>query len=111
MRTQEELVERALGILGAASSADGTAPEDQVAVAARVGPLLARLQSRRVLFVASLDEIEDDVFEPLARLLAEEVAPGFGRASDATALDLWTAELIRLAPPLQSRRPARPDYF
>lgn len=78
-KTQAELVAKALSILQEEGTGQSLAAEDTTLVNDAVVPLTDELAATGVLRIGSLDEIEDAVFLPLARMLANEVGDDFGR--------------------------------
>ena len=53
-RTSEDLVREALSIVGAAPAGQPVAAEDAALVRGKIGPKLAELASRRILYVQAL---------------------------------------------------------
>lgn len=84
-KTKAELIEQALNVLGVAEAGQPVEIEDSDAVDAVVAPLLNQLARSRILYVPNVEAIDDAVFLPLARMLANEAAPSFGlpRSEDA----------------------------
>lgn len=110
-RTRAQLVSKALSLLQEAGSDGALSDDDKELVDGAVDPLVAELASNNVLVIGDLSAIDDDVFLPLARLLANEVGDDFGRPY---------SEDIRLAQEMRIKRvtalnatyaPQAPDYF
>lgn len=87
-----DLFNRSLEIIGAKAAGQPASAEDMALVKAALKPLTEELSSIDVAFIYTsatddaAEEIEDKVFHPLANLLADEIAPSFGvaRADAAT---------------------------
>jgi hypothetical protein len=110
-RTSDDLIREALSIVGAAPAGQPVAAEDAALVRNRIGPKLAELASRRILYVADREAIDDAAYLMLADLLAAEIGPDFGLPRD---LDRIVANERRLRSlqwqdPVEAR--ADPDYF
>lgn len=73
------------------------AAEDTAAITALVTPLVQDLAARRVIVIADINAIADNIFLDLARLLAEHAAPLFGKPKDLNAFILHEARLRELA--------------
>lgn len=78
-KTRAELVAKALSILQQEGSGQPQAPEDTAKVDECVVALTSELDANGVLTIGNLDEIDDAVFLPLARMLANETGDDFGR--------------------------------
>lgn len=78
-KTQAELVAKALSILQEEGAGQPQAEEDTAKVDECVVPLTKELRDAGVLTIGDLDEIDDAVFLPLARMLANEAGDDFGR--------------------------------
>lgn len=77
-KTRADLIARTLKLLGKLRSGQAPEAEDSQSVDDEIDPLLSNLSRRSVITVPDPDEIEDDVFQPLARRLAAECADDFG---------------------------------
>lgn len=78
-KTRAELVAKALSILQEEGSGQSQAAEDAAVIDAAVIPLTSELAASGVLTIGDLEAIDDAVFLPLARMLANEVGDDFGR--------------------------------
>ena len=84
MRSKLHLYNRVLEILMIKASGNPAIAEDIDLVEAGLAPLLAELNAMDVAFIGvdptdrTSEDIEDQVFHPLADLLANDVAPSFG---------------------------------
>lgn len=86
-KTRVELIARTLKILGKLRVGQSPEAEDSQSVDDEIDPLLANLNRRKVIYVPDPDDIDDEVFQPLARRLAAECADDFG-------VDIATMPLI-----------------
>ena len=87
MPNRSALILAALIEVGAVASGQPASAEDVAAVDARVDPMLADLAARGIAYVADADAIEDAIFSHLLRILAEHVAPMFGRPTDWAVIE------------------------
>jgi hypothetical protein len=89
-KTADELGTRALNVLGVLANGQPVPAEDLAKATGLIPALIAQLQAEDVIYIVSEDDIPDEVFLPLARRLALEVAGEFGltAASDDA---IWSA--------------------
>jgi hypothetical protein len=104
------LIERALTILSVVNASNPVGAEDARLVGGVIEPLLRQLAADQVCYVASTDDIADELFLPLARRLALEVAGDFGVQApfDKASLENDLRRLSRLNATYQ---PLRTTYF
>jgi hypothetical protein len=76
--TRTMLANEALDILQRNGLGQSPEAEDTAKVDAKIDALVAELESRQVVSVPDLEDIEAAHFNPLAELLANECAPNFG---------------------------------
>lgn len=110
-KTKAELIKQALNVLGVGEAGQPVEIEDSDAVEAVVAPLLNQLARSRILYVPNVEAIDDAVFLPLARMLANEAAPSFGgqRSDDerlAAEMDIRRAQAS-----YTTFQPVKVDYF
>lgn len=88
-KTRDQLIYRALKNLGQVEPGEAAAAEDYSAVDDLVDPLVAQLAFDNVYYISNPDEIDNEIYLPLARLLANVAGPDFGSAmnEDAKAVD------------------------
>jgi hypothetical protein len=84
-KTRDQLIYRALKNLGQIEPGEAPAAEDYAAVDDLVDPLIATLAANDIYYVANPDEIDNEVYLPLARLLANVAGPDFGSAINEDA--------------------------
>lgn len=81
-KTRLELVYEALANLSILAAGQTPAAEDVTVVDALVEPVLADLERRDIVFVATPDLIRPEYFLPLGQILAWAAAPKYNAASD-----------------------------
>lgn len=77
-KTLNELKTEAFGILTGTDPSQTPPNEDLETIGQYVDPLLAQLEADQIVSVADQDEIPNEYFLPLARLLANVAGPRFG---------------------------------
>ena len=110
-RTRSDLIVRALGLLGITQTGQDPSAEDIELVDDYVDGQFARLARLRVYYVQNDQEIEDEVFLPLARIVANACAPEFGQGRDP-GVDLdaeATLRAMQLEPGINDV--TRAEYF
>ena len=91
--TGDNLVEAALRDLMALANIATPAAEDIAVVQALLPGILADLSGRRVIATVDTTTIPDVVFSDLVRIVAERVAPRFGRPTNPDAVTVAEARL------------------
>jgi hypothetical protein len=110
-RTRAQLVSKALSILQEEGAGQPTSSEDSELVDAAVEPLVAELQSAGVLVIGNLNAIDDDIFLPLARMIANEVGDDFGRPYSEDYRLLQERRIRRVVSQGPLYTPLATDYF
>jgi hypothetical protein len=82
MADRQDLIYRALRNLGALPQGQAPAAEDYASMSALVDSVLAELEAKDIIWIASADAIEDEHFLSLGHILAWKAAPEFGVGSD-----------------------------
>ena len=100
-KTRDQLIERALKMIGALQPGEAAAAEDAETVDELIDPLIAQLAADRIIVIQDLDAIELEVFMPLASLLANAAGPDFGSPfnDEAKARDEATLRRINSTDP------------
>jgi hypothetical protein len=80
---RQQFVNGVLLDLNVIALGESPAAEDFEAVASRLETLVADLQARGKCYLPDLDEIPDQLVEPLRDLVALRLAPAYGRAPAA----------------------------
>lgn len=78
MATQLDFVTAVLEELGVRDPGQPIAAEDQDIILRRLAPKVAELNNRNIAFVCDTDDIGDDYFLPLVKIMAAECAKAFG---------------------------------
>lgn len=111
-KTVRQLYNRALELLNVAAAGQSPAAEDWEAVRAVLPPLLAELYTVAALNLRvtanneEASDIPDEVFGPLANLLANDAGPSFGIPA-ATGID----RDLKLVRPIRQVTYGGPQYF
>jgi hypothetical protein len=85
MKTLLEWKTEAFAILTGSAPDVTPAPEDLAAIDTYVDPLVAQLANDEIVGITNTDEIPDEYFLPLVRLLANVCGPRFGSAMNEQA--------------------------
>lgn len=110
-QSRENLVLRALVELAVVGSGQAASAEDAARVNVEIEPLMADLASRNIWQWGNPDQIDDDAFIHLAKLLANSVAAPFGKPQDENVRLLSESRLRELKQVFLSGEPQRVDYF
>lgn len=86
-------------MLRVASAGLDPSEEDMQFVLTRIPPFLKELAGREVVLVADYDAIPEDIFNALADLLAERIAPSFGGPYDPRGAETRIKEITALRAP------------
>lgn len=97
VKTRDQLIYRALKNLGQVEPGEAPAAEDYAAVDDLVDPLIAQLAQDGIYYIANADEIENEVYLPLGRLLANAAGPDFGSPINQEAKQIDEALLKKMA--------------
>lgn len=106
--TRQELVTQALYDLGAAYPGQAAASEDYADVDKFVDGLIAQLASRGIAVVSDDEAIPDEMFRPLALLLANEASAEFGGTFDVAGAESRLRQITRSGPTYEV---AQGDYM
>lgn len=110
--TKTELATRALSILGKVEAGQTVAAEDLTLVEGVIDPLVAQLGIQGITYVGDSNDIADEVFLPLAKRLALEIAPDYGLpAADEAALEEANRPLRRMSMSGPAYTPLKAVYF
>lgn len=77
MRTRADLVYRVAKFLGKVIAGEPLGPVEYQTIDDEIPSIVSNLNSRGVTYVADNDEIEDEMFDPLARVIACKVCTDF----------------------------------
>lgn len=98
-RSQRELATEALVQLRVVSAGIDPAEDDLQFVLTRIPPLLKELAGREIVLVADYDAIPEEIFNALADLVAERIAPHFGGPYDPKGAETRIKEITALRAP------------
>lgn len=107
-KTRADLVARALELNGLVAPYEA---ENADATDSKVDTLFATLSARNIYTVGDDEEIDLQAFEPLAAVLADLVAPRFGRARDPVTVGLAERTLIQIGVSQPTYEPLVVNYF
>lgn len=110
MATQAQLVSYVLWRLRARASGQTPMTEDSADVTALVGPKLADLAARKVIYIADPDDIPDAALEWIGRLLEQAVVSAFGGQEDGQAM-LYAEAMLRQQQPNDTNTTLAGLYF
>jgi hypothetical protein len=78
MRTRESLVNRIAKLLRISVAGEALGAVEFASINDEIPSLVATLNSRGVVYIPDVEEIEDDIFDPLARVLASRLCTDLG---------------------------------
>lgn len=110
-KTRAQLIERAGINLGLVQPGEALSSEDYNTLDNLVDPVIDQLASDTVIYIQDRDEIDTDVFIPLAAILANQAGPSFGSPINDDALMRDKGTLRRIAATKPTYEPLRVDYF
>jgi hypothetical protein len=110
-KTRDQLIQRALKNLAIIEPGEAPSPEDYETVNDLVDPLLAQLATDQIIYIQDPEQIDLNVYMPLARLLANVAGPDFGSAINEGAKQADESLLKRLNARLPSYEVVRGHYF
>ncbi len=110
-KTLTELKSEAFGILTGNDPFQAPATEELETIGVYVDPLLEQLSVDCTVSIPDSDEIPEEYFLPLARLLANTAGPRFGVAMDEAAKERDERALRRLSASRPTFEVLRADYF
>lgn len=111
IKSRAQLIERALKNIGALEPGETPSAEDSDTMDGLIDPLVAQLAKDQICYITDTDEIELEVFMPLARLLANMAGPDFGSAINEQAKEIDEATLRRLTANGPTYEVLRAEYF
>lgn len=110
-KTRDQLIQRALKELGVLLPGEAASAEDYDTVDDLIDPMVAELSAKSVYDVNDIDQIENEIFVPLSRILANIAGPEFGQAinDDAIKRDEGILRVIGSSRPSYEKQ--RGEYF
>ena len=110
-RTRTQLVNKALSLLQEEGAGQSIAAEDSELCDAAVDPIVAELAAAGVVTIGNIDEIDEAIFLPLARILMNEIGEDFGRPTDPAFRLECEARIRRVVAVGPLYVPLQADYF
>lgn len=110
-KTRAQLIERALKSIGALEPGEAPSAEDYNTVDGLIDPLIAQLATDQIATITDVEEIELDLFMPLARLLANAAGPDFGSPVNQEAKAIDEQALRRLTATKPTFETMKAEYF
>lgn len=110
-KTTAELVAKAASNLGVLAAGQALSAEDSAALTALTTPVFEELANEGIIDTPDIQTIEDSVFLPMARILAERAAPEYGRATDEQGILQAKAQIRRVTYGRPTHEPLAVDYF
>jgi hypothetical protein len=95
-KTQTQLVTETLQELNVLGAGQSPSSEDSNAVIDRIPGLYLSLAKRRVCEIPNHDELDETIFADLVIILAEIMAPKFGRARNDAAIEAAEDRIMRI---------------
>lgn len=101
MISARDIYRKALSLVGAYGAGQSASAEDIAICEDAFIPLIAELSANNDAYIVinanrETADLADELFIPLAKLLANEIAPDFGAASDETIRSLMLARIRKL---------------
>jgi hypothetical protein len=110
-KTRTQLKQRAGKLLALIEPGEALSTEDDATLDDLIDPLLAQLAVSDIVYVADSEEIDIEVFLPLARLLANAAGPDFGSPINEEAKQADEAELRKILATKPTYEPLRGEYY
>lgn len=111
VKSRAQLIARALLSIGALEPGEAPSPEDSNTMDDLIDPLVKQLAVDQICYIHDTDEIELELFLPLARLLANAAGPDFGSAINEQAKQIDESILRRLTSNRPTYEVLRNEYF
>jgi hypothetical protein len=111
MKTVDDLVNRAIGILNEDGAGQPVADEDAELVKGYADDLLPQLLASGIVTLYPGQQIAEEIFTPLARMLANEAGPEFGRPRDQGIFDNSELQIRRVLANSVVPDRRRQEYF
>ena len=110
-KTKADLINRALTLLQKFGEGETPSADDIALVDANVQPVVEQLAGEDVVIIGSVEEIDDSIFLPLARILANESAPDFSQAYSDEVRATAVMQINRVMAVKVHAQPLATDYF
>lgn len=110
-KTRQDLVNRALRMLGALPTGQAAAPEDYQTVNGTLESVMSDLATRDIWQWGDPDQIDEDAFEHLAGIMKQANARDFGLEPEEQVRLLLESRLRQLNLTFLSGQPQTTEYF
>lgn len=110
-KTLQQLETEAFAILTGMDPNSSPAAEDLAVIDTYVDPLLSQLAADEIVYIAAPNEIPNEYFLPLVRLLANVCGPRFGSPMNEDAKLADERVLRRLSAAQATYEPLQAQYF
>lgn len=110
-KTRTQLIERAAKDLGIIEPGETLSTEDRETFDGLVDPLIAQLSAEEIVTIQDDEQIENEYFLPLARLLANIAGPDFGSPINEAAKAQDERLLRKLSAAEASSATLKAKYF
>lgn len=110
-KTLAELKSEAFGILTGNDPFQAPSTEELETIGMYVDPLVEQLSVDSIVTIPDVEEIQDEYFLPLARLLANVAGPRFGAALNTDAKESDERALRRLSASRPTYETLKSEYF
>ena len=110
-KTRVELVAKVLSILQEEGAGQSLSNEDKAKVDENIIPIKDELKSSGILVIGDIEAINDDIFLPLARLIANECGDEFGMPYDDAKRALAERRIKRVTAVKVYFQPQSAEYF
>ena len=117
MKTPADVYDEALTAIGAVGSGQTASAEDTLVAKTAFRPLLEELAAIDVCYIAvdptddDAEDIPEEYFLPLAKVLANEIAPHFGAPYDEGIRQLMLSRLRRLSHSPSYSQTQQAEYY
>ena len=111
VKTRTQLIHRAAKLLALIEPGEAPSTEDYNSLDGLIDTLIAQLAADQIYYVSDPDNIELEIFEPLARLLANTSGPDFGSPINEVAQARDEQILRRLASAPPTYQTLKAEYF
>lgn len=110
-KTRTQLKERAAKDLGIVEPGETLSAEDDETFDGLVDPLIAQLAADQIVYIQDSEQIELELFLPLARLLANIAGPDFGSPINEAAKQQDEQTLRRMTASKPTGQTLKVQYF
>lgn len=108
--TERQLVNRILNDLSVIGNGEDAEIEDFSDIQSRLTTIVAELNVRQIMNVATTKEIPDELFEPLVEYVKAKAGPGYGKPDpDPNLLSILEDRLREICWPKSGRETMRTD--